>query len=90
MLPKGREFMEAKKSFIINIVFYGIVIAGVVLVGKYILPIMTPFIIAFAVASLFNWLTKRMGFKRESLRRLVPAKERLLSRRFMPKVLLIR
>lgn len=71
MLPKGREFMEAKKSFIINIVFYGIVIAGVVLVGKYILPIMTPFIIAFAVASLFNWLTKRMGFKRESLRRLV-------------------
>ncbi len=63
--------MEAKKSFIINIVFYGIVIAIVLLVGKYILPIMTPFIIAFAVASLFNWLTKLMGFKRESLRRLV-------------------
>lgn len=63
--------MEAKKSFIVNIVFYGIVIAIVLLVGKYILPIMTPFIIAFAVASLFNWLTKLMGFKRESLRRLV-------------------
>ena len=63
--------MEAKKSFIINIVFYGIVIAIVLLVGKYILPILTPFVIAFAVASLFNWLTKLMGFKRESLRRLV-------------------
>jgi len=63
--------MEAKKSFIINIVFYGIVIAIVLLAGKYILPILTPFIIAFAVASLFNWLTKLMGFKRESLRRLV-------------------
>lgn len=63
--------MEAKKSFIINIVFYGIMLAVVLLVGKYILPILTPFIIAFAVASLFNWVTKLMGFKRESLRRLV-------------------
>ena len=62
--------MEAKKSFIINIVFYGIVLATVLLFGKYILPILTPFIIAFAVASLFNWLTKLMGFKRESIRRL--------------------
>ena len=63
--------MEAKKSFIVNIVFYGIVIAIVLLFSKYILPILTPFIIAFAVASLFNWITKLMGFKRESLRRLV-------------------
>lgn len=63
--------MEAKKSFIINIVFYGIVLAIVFVVGKYILPILTPFLIAFAVASLFNWLTKQIGFKRESLRRLV-------------------
>lgn len=63
--------MEAKKSFIVNIVFYGIVIAIVLLFGKYILPILTPFLIAFAVASLFNWLTRQMHFKRESLRRLV-------------------
>lgn len=63
--------MEAKKSFIINIVFYGILLAIVLLVGKYILPIMTPFIIAFAVAALLEWLTKLMKFKRESLRRLV-------------------
>ncbi|MBR5547630.1 MAG: sporulation integral membrane protein YtvI [Clostridia bacterium] len=63
--------MEAKKSFIVNIIFYGIVIAIALLVGKYILPILTPFIIAFAVASLFNWLTGMMHFKRESLRRLV-------------------
>jgi len=63
--------MEAKKKFIINIVFYGIMLAIVLVVGKYILPIMTPFIIAFAVAALFEWLTKKMGFKREHLRRLV-------------------
>lgn len=63
--------MESKKKFIIDIVFYGIVIGIVLLFGKYILPILTPFIIAFAVASLFNWLTKLMGFKRDSLRRLV-------------------
>ena len=62
--------MEAKKSFIINIVFYGIMLAVVLLVGKYILPIMTPFLIAFVVAALFDWLTKKMGFKRESLRKL--------------------
>ena len=62
--------MEAKKSFIINIVFYGIMLAIVLLVGKYILPIMTPFLIAFVVAALFEWLTKKMGFKRESLRKL--------------------
>ncbi len=63
--------MEAKKHFIINIVFYGIVLAIVLVACKYVLPIMTPFIIAFAVASLFNWLTKQMGLKRERLRRLL-------------------
>lgn len=63
--------MEAKKHFIINIVFYGIVLAIILLAGKYILPILTPFVIAFAVAALFDWLTKKIGFKREHLRRLV-------------------
>ena len=62
--------MEAKKKFIINIVFYGIVFAGVLLCAKYILPIMTPFIIAFAVAAFFDWLTRKIGFKREPLRRM--------------------
>ena len=63
--------MEAKKSFIVNIVFYGIMVAIILLLAKYIIPIMTPFIIAFAVAALFEWLTKLMGFKRERLRKLV-------------------
>jgi len=63
--------MENKKKFVINIIFYGIVLAIVLLLCKYILPIMTPFIIAFAVAAFFEWVTKKMGFKRESLRRLV-------------------
>ncbi len=63
--------MESKKRFIINIVFYGIVIAIVLLFAKYIMPIMTPFIIAFAVAALFEWLTKLMGLKNEKLRKLL-------------------
>ena len=63
--------MEAKKKFIINIVFYGIMLAIVLLLGKYILPIMTPFLIAFAVAGFFEWLTKKFGMKREHLRRLL-------------------
>lgn len=63
--------MESKKKFIVNIVFYGIVLAIIFVLGKFIMPIMTPFIIAFAVAALFEWLTKKFGIKRESLRRLV-------------------
>lgn len=65
-----RKTMEAKKKFIVNCLFYGLILFIVVVLGKYVLPIMTPFIIAFCVSGLMEFLTKRMGFKREKLRRL--------------------
>lgn len=44
--------MENKKNFIINAVFYAIVLALIVLFYRHILPILTPFIIGFCVAVL--------------------------------------
>lgn len=63
--------MEAKKRFIVNCMFYGIILLIVALVGKYILPIMTPFIIAFCVSGLMEFLTKRIIPRKEKLRRLL-------------------
>ena len=54
-----RLSMEAKKKFIVNVMFYGIIILIVLLLCKYVLPIMTPFVIAFVVSSLINTATKR-------------------------------
>lgn len=63
--------MEAKKKFIVNVLFYGIIILIVLLVCQYILPIMMPFVIAFCVAALVNAASKRMKLRKESLRRLI-------------------
>ena len=63
--------MEAKKKFIVNVLFYGIILSIVLLLGKYVVPIMTPFIVALIVSALIHWITKRMKLKKESLRRLV-------------------
>lgn len=63
--------MEAKKKFIVNFLFYGIILLIVFGVGRYILPIMGPFVVAFCVASLVHVLTRKMKIKRERLRRLV-------------------
>lgn len=43
--------MEIKKKFVINAAFYGIIFLMVLGVYRYILPIMTPFIIGFCIAS---------------------------------------
>jgi len=43
--------IEKKKQFIINTVFYSIIIALVLIVSKYLLPILLPFIISFMMAS---------------------------------------
>lgn len=43
--------VEKKKQFIINTVFYSIIIALVLIVSKYLLPILLPFIISFMMAS---------------------------------------
>ena len=63
--------MEAKKKFIVNCMFYGIILLIVALAGKYILPIMTPFIIAFCVSGLMEFVTKHILPRREKLRKLL-------------------
>lgn len=70
-LFEKRKTMETKKKFIVNCLFYGLILFIVVVLAKYVMPIMTPFIIAFCVSGLMEFLTKRMGFKREKLRRLL-------------------
>lgn len=42
--------INQKKAFIINIIYYGIIIAAFFVAFKFLLPILTPFILAFAVA----------------------------------------
>ena len=44
-----------KKEFIINILYYGIILAAIFVAFKYLLPILVPFIIAFIIA----WLTRK-------------------------------
>lgn len=63
--------METKKKFIINFLFYGIILLIVFGVGRYVLPIMAPFVVAFCVAALAHAATQKMHFKRQSLSRLV-------------------
>ena len=43
--------MEAKKTFVLNTAFYGIIALMVAAVWKYLLPAMTPFLIGFVIAS---------------------------------------
>ncbi|MBQ4600347.1 MAG: sporulation integral membrane protein YtvI [Oscillospiraceae bacterium] len=55
--------MEAKKNFIWNVLFYATVLLLVVLVYKYILPILTPFIIGFCVASIVRLPLRKLHTK---------------------------
>lgn len=55
--------METKKNFVINAAFYGIVILLVALFYQYILPILTPFIVGFCVASVAQFILKRTKLK---------------------------
>lgn len=55
--------MEAKKKFIINAAFYGIIFLIFLAVYRYILPIMTPFIIGFCIASLVQIPLKHMKIR---------------------------
>ena len=44
-----RNFMEQKQTFIINILYYAILLFLAVLVLQYAVPILTPFIVAFVI-----------------------------------------
>lgn len=61
--------MELKNKFVTNAFFYGIIALLVVLVYRYILPIMTPFIIGFVVAWLVQLPLRRLSKKYPKWRR---------------------
>lgn len=56
--------METRKNFIINAAFYAIIFALVAATYKYILPILTPFIIGFCVASVVQISLNRIKLKK--------------------------
>ncbi len=64
--------MEAKKKFIVDVAFYAIALVLLLAVYKHILPILTPFIIGFCVASLIRLPMRK-------LHRKYPKRAKLLS-----------
>ena len=67
---KGTMHMEAKKKFIIDAMYYGIIAILALLAIQYILPIMVPFIIAFIVTALLQLPLNRMNLKSKHMRKL--------------------
>ena len=63
--------MEARKNFVINAAFYGIIAALAIAGYRYIVPILTPFIVGFCVASVVQIPMRRMKFQKNVHRRLV-------------------
>lgn len=61
--------MEAKKKFIVNVAFYGIIIIIIALLYKVIIPILMPFIIGFLVASLVQLMVRRVKPHSEKIRK---------------------
>lgn len=55
--------MEAKKKFIVDVAFYAILLVLFLAVYRYILPILTPFIIGFCVASVTRLPLRRLHTK---------------------------
>ncbi len=51
---------ERKRKFIIDALYYSVLTVLVVLGLKYLLPLLTPFVIAFAIAYILRWPTKRI------------------------------
>lgn len=52
--------MEKKRKFIINIIFYGLIILLVWIACKFVLPVLIPFMIAFVIASLIRIPVKKI------------------------------
>ena len=62
--------MEAKKKFIIDAMYYGIIAIRALLAIQYVLPILVPFIIAFIVTALLQLPLNRMNLKSKHMRKL--------------------
>ncbi len=65
--------MEMKKKFIVDVAFYTIMLALLLLGYRYILPILTPFLIGFCVASLIRLPLRRLHLKNPKHAKLMAA-----------------
>ncbi len=58
---------ERKRGFIINVIYYAIMVAIFSVLVKYALPMLAPFVIAFVIAYILrgptSWTSKRLGLK---------------------------
>lgn len=63
--------METKKHFVINAAFYGIIAVLVIVVYRYILPILLPFIIGFCIAAIVQLPLRRVPIKSPRRRRML-------------------
>lgn len=61
--------VEIKKNFVINAAFYAIIAVIVIALYRYILPIMTPFIIGFCIASVVQIPLNRIRLKHPKRKR---------------------
>lgn len=55
------EKYEKRKRFIINAVFYSMIGFVIFVAGRYLLPVMIPFIVAFLIAGLIQIPVKKIG-----------------------------
>lgn len=62
--------IEKKKQFIINTVFYAFIICMILIVCKYLLPILFPFILSFVIASVLVIPARKLAGKNNGIRRL--------------------
>ena len=60
--------MDARKNFVINTAFFGIIAALVFAAWRYLLPAMTPFIIGFLIASVVQFPLNRLGIHKKKNR----------------------
>ena len=63
--------LEKKRSFIINILYYGLMVLIVFVLLKYALPLLAPFVIGFVIAYLLKRPIRFVSVKRKANRKLV-------------------
>ncbi len=53
--------MEKKKKFIIDVIFYLLIAGAIWMAGRYLLPVLAPFILAFLIAGIIQIPVRRMA-----------------------------
>ena len=65
------ERIEQKRTFIIQVIYWGIWIGILVFLAKYLLPVLFPFIVAFVVACILNrpiqYISKKIKGNRKTI-----------------------